>query len=36
MPNMDKRNSRISRKIADGPADEHWISKFDIDYAYEQ
>ena len=28
--------SRFSRKIADGPADEIWISKFDLDYAYGQ
>ena len=34
MPNMEDLNSRISRKIADGPADEIWISKFDLDYAY--
>ena len=34
MPNMEELISRISRKIADGPADEIWISKFDPDYAY--
>ena len=33
MPNMEELNSR---KIADGPADEIWISKFDVDYAYGQ
>ena len=33
-PNMEELISRISRKIADGPADEIWISKFDLDYAY--
>ena len=36
MPNMEELNSRISRKIADGPADEIRISKFDLDYAYGQ
>ena len=36
MPNMEELNSRISRKIADGPADEVWISKYDLDYAYGQ
>ena len=36
MPNMEESISRISRKIADGPADEIWISKFDLDYAYGQ
>ena len=36
MPNMEELISRISRKIADGPADEIWISKFDLDYAYSQ
>ena len=38
-PNMEElisRISRISRKIADGPADEIWISKIDLDYAYGQ
>ena len=33
MPNMVELISRISRKIADGPADEIWISKIDLDYA---
>ena len=36
MPNMEELISRISRKIADGPADEIWISKFDLYYAYGQ
>ena len=36
MPNMEELISRISRKIADGPADEIWISKLDLDYAYGQ
>ena len=36
MPNMEELISRISRKIADGPADEIWISKFDLDHAYGQ
>ena len=36
MPNMEELFSRVSRKIADGPADEIWISKFDLDYAYGQ
>ena len=36
MPNMEELISRISRKIADGPADEIWISKFDLEYAYGQ
>ena len=36
MPNMEELISRISRKIGDGPADEIWISKFDLDYAYGQ
>ena len=36
MPNMEELISRISRKIADGPADEILISKFDLDYAYGQ
>ena len=36
MPNMEELISRISRKTADGPADEIWISKFDLDYAYGQ
>ena len=34
MPHMEDLLSRISRKIADGPADEIWISKFDLDYTY--
>ena len=33
---MDDLIPKISRKIADGPADERRISKFDFDYAYEQ
>ena len=36
MPNMEELISRISRKIADGPTDEIWVSKFDLDYAYGQ
>ena len=36
MPNMEELISRISRKIADGPADEIWASKLDLDYAYGQ
>ena len=36
MPNIEKLISRISRKIADGPVDEIWISKVDLDYAYGQ
>ena len=36
MPNMEKLFSRISRKSADGPADEIWTSKLDLDYAYGQ
>ena len=35
-PKMEELISRMSRKIADGPADEIWISKFDLDYAYGQ
>ena len=35
-PNMEELISRISRKIADRPTDEIWISKFDLDYAYGQ
>ena len=35
-PNMEELISRISRKIADGEADEILISKFDLDYAYGQ
>ena len=33
MPNMEELISRISRKTADGPADEIWISKFHLNYA---
>ena len=36
MNNMEELPSRISKKIADGPPDEIWISKFDLDYAYSQ
>ena len=36
MQKMQELISRISRKIADGPADEICISKFDLDYAYGQ
>ena len=36
MPNMEELISRISRKIADGPTDEIWTSKLDLDYAYGQ
>ena len=36
MPNMEELISRISRKIADGPGDEIWTSKLDLDYAYGQ
>ena len=36
MPNMEELISRISRKIADGPADEIWASKLNLDYAYGQ
>ena len=36
MSNMEELISRISRKIADGPADEIWNSKLDLDYAYGQ
>ena len=31
MPNVKEWISRISTKIADGPADENWISKLDLD-----
>ena len=34
--NMEELISRVSRKKADGPAGEIWISKFFIDYAYGQ
>ena len=33
---MEELVSRISRKIADGPTDEIWASKLDLDYAYGQ
>ena len=33
MHNMEELISKISRKIADGPADEIWIPKFDLEYA---
>ena len=36
MPNMEELISRISRKITDGPADEIWTSKLDLDYTYGQ
>ena len=36
MPNMEELFSRIPRKTADGPADEIWTSKLDLDYAYDQ
>ena len=36
MANMEELNSRVSKKTADGPTDEIWISKFDLDYAYSQ
>ena len=36
MPNMEELISRISRKIADRPADEIWTSKLDLDYAFGQ
>ena len=36
MANIEELISRISRKIADGPANEILISKFDLDYAYGQ
>ena len=38
MPNMEELNSRnlFPRKIADGPGDEIWTSKLDLDYAYGQ
>ena len=34
MPNMEELMLRTFRKKADGPADENWISKLDLDYAY--
>ena len=36
MPIMEELISRISRKIADGPADKVWISKLDLENAYGQ
>ena len=36
MPNMEELISRISRKTADGEADEIWTSKFGLDYVYGQ
>ena len=36
VPIMKEFISRFPRKIADGPADEIWISKCDLDYAYGQ
>ena len=36
MPNIEKLVSKLSRKVSDGPADEIWISKFVLDYAYGQ
>ena len=36
MLNMEELISTTHRKIADGPADEIWISKFDVEYAYDQ
>ena len=36
LPNMEELKSRISRKTTDGEADEIWISKFDLGYAYGQ
>ena len=33
MPNIEESITRISRKIADGPADENWFAKIDLDYA---
>ena len=36
MPNMEELISRISRKIADGPADEIRASKLHLDYPYGQ
>ena len=34
--NMEDMISKISRTRADGPADETWITKFDLKYAYGQ
>ena len=36
MPQLEELISRISRELADGPVDEIWKSKFDLDYAYGQ
>ena len=36
MPNNDEWRSKISRQIADGSADEIWITKFDLNYEYGQ
>ena len=36
MPKMEEFLSRISRQIADEQADEIWISKVDLDYAFGQ
>ena len=36
MLNMEELITRITRKIADGEADEIWVSKFDLGYAYGQ
>ena len=36
MPNMEEFISKISRKNTVGPADDIWISKFDLDEAYGQ
>ena len=33
---MEELFSRISRQIADVPADQIWTSKLDLDYAYGQ
>ena len=36
LPNMEELITRISGKIAKGPADEIWTLKLDLDYAYGQ
>ena len=36
MPNMEELTSRISIKMENGMSAETWISKFDLDYAYDQ
>ena len=36
MTDMEELISRVARKVADGPAVQIWISKFDLDYAYGQ